>query len=154
MSSGSPRQISGGAGLFMVAQECEAAIDIHAPPGVEHTVIDDLIEQARAAAQATHPRCELQFENLYWATGYSSAADEPLLDPVRQAYQAAGLEWSPEAFRSHSDGSLFHQKGSVPVICGPGRLEVAHTRHEHVSLQETLEAARLYAAMIHSACVA
>jgi len=31
---------------------------------------------------------------------------------------------------------------------------VAHTRHEHVSLQETLEAARLYAAMIHSACVA
>jgi len=149
-----PREIRGGAGLFMVAQECEAAIDIHAPPGVDRAVIDQLIEQARDRAQETHPRCELQFENLYWATGYSSAADEPLLDPVRQAYQAAGLEWSPEAFRSHSDGSLFHQKGSVPVICGPGRLEVAHTRHEHVSLQETLDAARLYAAMIHSACVA
>jgi len=149
-----PREIRGGAGLFMVAQECEAAIDIHAPPGVDQTVIDQLIEAARDLAQATHPRCELQFENLYWATGYASAPDEPLLEPVHRAYQAAGLEWSPEAFRSHSDGSLFHQKGSVPVICGPGRLEVAHTRHEHVSLQETLDAARLYAALIHAACVA
>ena len=118
-----PREIRGGAGLFMVAQECEAAIDIHAPPGVDQTVIDQLIEAARDLAQATHPRCELQFENLYWATGYASAPDEPLLEPVHRAYQAAGLEWSPEAFRSHSDGSLFHQKGSVPVICGPGRLE-------------------------------
>ena len=149
-----PREIPGGAGLFMVPQESEAAIDIHAPPGVGHTVIDRLIEQARDKAQATHPRCELEFENLYWATGYANALDDPLLDPVRQAYHATGLDWSPAAFRSHSDGSLFHQKGSVPVICGPGRLEVAHTRHEHVSLQETCDAARLYAAMIHAACVA
>jgi len=149
-----PREIRGGAGLFMVAQECEAAIDIHAPPGVDRAVIDQLIEQARDRAQETHPRCELQFENLYWATGYSSAEDDPLLDPLRTAYQATGLKWTPEAFRSHSDGSLFHQKGSVPVICGPGRLEVAHTRHEHVSLQETLDATRLYAALIHAACVA
>ncbi len=133
-----PRQIRGGAGLFMVAQQCEAAIDIHAPPGVEQTVIDELIEHARDKAQATHPRCELQFENLYWANGYANAPDEPLLAPLRQAFQATGLDWSPAAFRSHSDGSLFHQKGSIPVICGPGRLEVAHTRHEHVSLQETL----------------
>jgi acetylornithine deacetylase len=150
----SPREIRGGAGLFMVAQQCEAAIDIHAPPGIDQVVIDRLIEQARDRAQATHPRCELQFENAYWATGYANQPDDPLLDPLRRAYHATGLDWAPAAFRSHSDGSLFHQKGSVPVICGPGRLEVAHTRHEHVSLQETLDAARLYAALIHAACVA
>jgi len=150
----SPREIRGGAGLFMVARQCEAAIDIHAPPGVGRIVIDQLIEQARTRAQATHPRCELRFENLYWATGYANAPDDPLLGPLRQAFADAGLDWSPAAFRSHSDGSLFHQKGSVPVICGPGRLEVAHTRHEHVSLQETAAAARLYAALIHAACVA
>ena len=148
-----PREIRGGAGLFMVAQQCEAAIDIHAPPGVDQTVIERLIGGARDNAQATHPRCELQFENLYWANGYAHAPDEPLLGPLQQAFQATGREWSPAAFRSHSDGSLFHQQGSVPVICGPGRLEVAHTRHEHVSLQETLDAARLYAALIHAACV-
>jgi len=31
---------------------------------------------------------------------------------------------------------------------------VAHTRHEHVSLHETQQAARLYAAMIYEACCA
>jgi acetylornithine deacetylase len=149
-----PREIRGGAGLFMVAQECEAAIDIHAPPGVEYTVIEALIGRARDATQATHPRCELQFENLYWAPGYTHSADDPQLCAVQRAFDATGLTWSPAAFRSHSDGSLFHQKGSVPLICGPGRLEVAHTRHEHVSLQETREAARLYAAIIHAVCVA
>jgi acetylornithine deacetylase len=149
-----PRQISGGAGLFMVAQECESAIDIHVPPGVDHTVIDELIEHAREQAQATHLRCELKFENLYWATGYANAEHNPLLRPVREAYRTTGLDWLPSAFRSHSDGSLFHQKGSIPVICGPGHLEVAHTRHEHVSLQETRDAARLYAAMIYATCVA
>ena len=148
-----PREIRGGASLFMVAQECEAAIDIHAPPGMGRDVIDGLIERARDAAQATHQRCELRYENLYWATGYAHATDDPLLEPLRRAYRSAGRSWNPSAFRSHSDGSLFHQQGSVPVICGPGLLEVAHTRHEHVSLQETRDAARLYAALIHAACV-
>ena len=149
----SPRQINGGAGLFMVAQECEAAIDIHAPPGVEDSVIDALIEQARDAARATHPRCELQFEKLYWATGYTNPADDPQLGAVQNAFRATGVDWSPTAFRSHSDGSLFHRKGSIPLICGPGRLEVAHTRHEQVSLRETCEAARLYAAIIEAVCM-
>jgi acetylornithine deacetylase len=148
-----PREIRGGAGLFMVAQQCEAVINIHIPPEIDRAVVDGLIEQARITALSTHPRCELTFENDYWATGYSNAPGNPLLDPLRRAYGSTGMVWTPSAFRSHSDGSLFHQKGSVPVICGPGRLEVAHTRHEHVSLQETCEAARLYAAMIYEACM-
>ena len=137
----------------MVAEQCEAAIDIHAPPGVDNSAIDRLIEEARAKALETHPRCDLQYENLYWATGYANAPEDPMLEPLHRAYVAVGVDWEPTAFRSHSDGSLFHAKGSVPVICGPGRLEVAHTRGEHVSLEETRQAARLYAAMIYEACV-
>lgn len=149
----SPREIRGGAGLFMVAEHCEASVDIHAPPGVAKEAIDQLIERARAQVQATHPRCELTYENLYWATGYANRPEDPLLAPVRRAFVETLTKWEPAAFRSHSDGSLFYQKGSLPIICGPGRLEVAHTRHEHVSLQETQQAARLYAAMIYEACV-
>ena len=147
------REISGGAGLFMVAEACEAAIDIHAPPGVAKEIIDDIIETTRRQALADHPGCELVAENLYWAGGYANAAEDPLLQPLQQAFTGSGIDWTPSAFRSHSDGSLFHHKGSLPVICGPGRLEVAHTRHEHVSLQETYQAARLYAAMIYETCV-
>lgn len=148
-----PREIRGGAGLFMVAEQCEAVIDIHAPPAVEKEAIDRLIDDARAKALATHPRCELAYENLYWASGYANTPEDPLLTPLHHAFDDVELPWQPSAFRSHSDGSMFYQKGSVPVICGPGRLEVAHTRGEHVSLEETRQAARIYAAMIYEACV-
>jgi acetylornithine deacetylase/succinyl-diaminopimelate desuccinylase-like protein len=41
----------------------------------------------------------------------------------------------------------------VTVLCGPGALEVAHTRHEHVSIDEVVRAARLYAAIICETCL-
>ena len=147
------REINGGAGHFMVAEQCEAVINIHAPPDMSIAIIEELIDETRIKALETHPGCELEFENLFWAEGYSNEREHPLLMPLNRAYSSAGLEWHPTAFRSHSDGNLFHQKGSITVICGPGRLEVAHTRGEHVSLDETLQAARLYAAMIYAACV-
>lgn len=148
-----PREIRGGAGQFMVAEQCEAAIDIHAPPGVGKREVDNIMEEAMINVQPTHPRCELKYENLYWAAAYANTPDNPILKPVREAFRLTENQWSPAAFRSHSDGSLFQQKGSVPLLCGPGRLEVAHTRHEHVSLEETRRAARLYAAILYEACV-
>ena len=150
---GQTREIRGGAGLFMVAEQCEAELDIHAPPGIPVNTIHQLIDESRNKALDTHPDCALEHENLYWAPGYIHPAEEPLLTPLRRAFEAARLDWRPEAFRSHSDGNLFYQKGSVPVICGPGKLEVAHTRAEHVSLRETFQAAHLYTALIYEACV-
>lgn len=148
-----PREIRGGGELFVVADQCEAAIDFHVPPGVEDHAVSDLVEAARQRTLATHPGCRLEFENLFWAPGYANAPDNPTLVPLRTAYEEVGLHWSPVPFRSHSDGSLFYQQGAMPVICGPGRLEVAHTRKEHVSIEEVQRAARLYAAMIYQACV-
>jgi acetylornithine deacetylase len=149
-----PRQITGGADLFVVAEHCEAALDVHVPPGVGREPVGELIERARRQALATHAGCTLEFEEVHWAPGYANEPDAAALEPLRRAYAQIGLPWSPLAFRSHSDGSLFYQRGSVPLICGPGRLEVAHTRGEHVSLTEVKRAARLYAAMFYEACVA
>lgn len=148
-----PREIRGGADQFVVAEDCEAAIDIHVPPGIDKAEIDQLIEDAMAKAQATHSGCKLEFENVFWGPGYANAVDHPVLTPLRESFRQLDLDWEPVAFRSHSDGSLFHQSGAVPVICGPGRLEVAHTRGEHVSLEEVHQAVRLYASMIYEACV-
>lgn len=148
-----PREIRGGGELFVVADECEAAIDFHVPPGISAERVGALVESARAQAADTHPACRLEFENVFWAPGYANAPDDPTLAPLGRAYDELQLPWKPAPFRSHSDGSLFYQQGAMPVICGPGRLEVAHTRKEHVSIAEVQRAARLYAAMIYEACV-
>lgn len=149
-----PREITGGADLFVVARRCEADIDVHAAPGFGADDVARLIEAARARALLSHPRCALACEPTFAADGYALSPDDQALGPLRRAYRHMEMDWGPGDFPSHSDAILFYEKGSRPVICGPGRLEAAHTRREHVSLSEVERAARLYAALIFEACVA
>jgi acetylornithine deacetylase len=147
-----PRQISGGGDLFIVADSCSAGIDVHLGPRFEHDEVIALLDRARAQTLSSHPECRLSFEQTYYAPAYRLQVDDPRLRPLETAFEAAGMQWEPAVFRSHSDGNMFRQRGAMPVICGPGKLEVAHTRQEHVDLDEVHRAARLYAAMIVAAC--
>jgi acetylornithine deacetylase len=147
-----PRAISGGGDLFIVAEHCTAGVDVHLGPRIEHDEVIGLLDAARAEVVENHPDCQLSFEQTFYAPAYRLKADDPRLRPLEEAFEMADMEWKPSAFRSHSDGNMFRQRGALPVICGPGKLEVAHTRHEHVDLSELHQAARLYAAMIVAAC--
>lgn len=147
-----PREIRGGGSLFVVAPECEAALDIHTAPGVGADEVARLVETARQTAAAGHPDCGFEPEAIYAADGYGVGPGDHRIGPLKRAFEAAGIGWHPGAFRSHSDGNMFHAAGAAPIICGPGKLEVAHTRDEHVSLAETALAARLYARLLWEAC--
>lgn len=149
-----PRTITGGAGSFVVADSCEALLDVHVPPQTDPAEIARLLSEAQTRALIKNPNGDFQFEELFWAPGFAVDSEQTVLDPLRRAFDQAGRVWNLGVFRSHSDASSVHAKGSVPLVCGPGRLEVAHTRHEHVELQQVRDAARLYAAMIHEACIA
>lgn len=148
-----PREILGGADLFVSAEHCEALLDVHLPPDVDQQPVLQLIDQARAAVQATHPQCRFECEELFWAHGYELNPHEMVFASLERAYRAVDLPWRPGLFRSHSDANLLHDLGMRPVICGPGNLAVAHTRDEHISLSEVERAAGLYAAMFYEACV-
>jgi acetylornithine deacetylase len=141
------REINGGESRFVIADRCSALLDVHLPPGNERTQIEAALEKARTATLAGNERTHLDWHLAYWAAGYALDAVDPRLAPIAPAFAACGLPFEPAIFRSHSDGSLFHEAGSAPVVCGPGRLEVAHTKRDQVSLAETLSAARLYAAL-------
>ena len=149
-----PREINGGAGVFVVADSCEALLDVHVPPTTTRTDVEELLAHARRRAQEKNRGTDLQYEELFWAPGFSIDPDAPQFEPIRAAFAAQGLAWTPGVFRSHSDASIFNTDSSVAMVCGPGRLEVAHTRHEHVELAQVRDAARLYAAMFHAACIA
>lgn len=146
------REIEGGGDLFVVPAHCAAVVDIHAAPGIRERDVARLLDRARASAGADHPGCAFDHDSLFSAEGFDATATEERLAPLVRAFERSGTAWSVEPFRSHSDAPLFREAGSTPVICGPGRLEVAHTRREHVSLREVRRAARIYAAMICEAC--
>lgn len=145
------REISGGTGLFIVPDACEAVLDIHLPPdtGPEHVLAR--VEEVRDRV-AAEEGVRLSYERLHWSMGYAQPREDPLLAPLLRAFSSVGLDFAPSAFRSHSDGNLLYRRGVKPVICGPGELELAHRREERVSLAEVQRAARLYAALFLEAC--
>ncbi|TVR58570.1 MAG: M20 family peptidase [Spirochaetaceae bacterium] len=148
-----PREITGGAGVFVVADSCEALLDVHVPPTTTRTEVEEMLGEARQRAQAKNRGTDLQYEELFWAPGFSIEPSAPQFAPIRAAYETQNASWVPGVFRSHSDASIFNTDNSVAMVCGPGKLEVAHTRHEHVELAQVRDAARLYAAMFHAACI-
>ncbi len=147
-----PREIRGGGSLFVIAEHCESDLDMHLGPNVDHPAVLAAIERARCTALETHRECSLEYEQVYFAPAYAIKAEDERLNPLRRAFESSGVEWAPTAFRSHSDGNMFFQEGVLPIVCGPGQLEVAHTRHEHVHFSQVEDAAKLYAALIYEVC--
>jgi acetylornithine deacetylase len=149
----SVRDIRGGSKMFVVADSCEAVLNVHLRPDLAPEVVELLAHETAGDDDGI----ELTQERLHWDAGYpepSGEAQRQRLAPLERAFGAIGRPWAPIAFRSHSDASIFGRRSTPPVICGPGALEVAHSRHEHVVLDEVLDAARLYAALFYEACVA
>ena len=149
-----PSEIHGGEPSFVVAENCEALIDFHIPPHVDREPVAELIDKTRADVLETHREVELAYKELSWAPGFIHDHDEDeRLIPLRNAFERIGKKWRPSVFRSHSDANLFHPTGTLPIICGPGDLRVAHGRGENISIAEVERAAHLYGAIIYEACV-
>jgi acetylornithine deacetylase len=148
-----PREIQGGSTLFVVPAACQAMLDVHWRPEVDPAAVGAAIERARLAASGDHPQCRLEAAATFTSTGYENNPADPLLAPLWRALARAGLGREPGVFRSHSDAAVFQRAGSLAVVCGPGRLEMAHSPEEMVSLAQVERAAKLYAALAWEALV-
>jgi acetylornithine deacetylase len=142
-----PREIQGGSTLFVVPAACQAMLDVHWSPGIDPAAVVAALERARLAASRDHPLCRLEAAATFTSMGYENPPEHPLLAPLWRAFAGAGLPPVPWVFRSHSDAAVFQRSGALAVVCGPGRLEMAHSPEEWVSLAQVEEAARLYAAL-------
>ncbi len=146
------RLIRGGDTLFVVADRCDAMLDVHWAPAVDPAEVLQRIDDSREAAQWGHPGCQLNCEVLFQAAAFANSGDDPRLAAMRAAFQQQDLQWVPGVFPSHSDAGLFTDRGSLTVVCGPGALSAAHAPGESVLLSEVATAARLYAATAALAC--
>lgn len=142
-----PREIQGGSTLFVVPAACLAMLDLHWRPDVDPAAVVAALDRARLAASRDHPLCRLEAEATFTSSGYENDPGNPLLAPLWRALERTGLGLEPSVFRSHSDAAIFQRTGAVAVVCGPGRLEMAHSPEEMVSLAQVGRAARLYAAL-------
>ncbi|MFO7576645.1 MAG: M20/M25/M40 family metallo-hydrolase [Pelovirga sp.] len=141
------REMSSSRAGFVVPDRCEAMIDLHLSPDVSPGVIRAAMEKTLDQARQTIKGLDLEVSFDFEAAGYQLDPLHRTVDVLEEVYQRLNLPLSFVPFRSHSDGNLFHQAGSSPLILGPGSLETAHTAEEQTSLVQVEGAARIYAAL-------
>jgi acetylornithine deacetylase len=132
---------------FVVPDRCEALIDLHLSPSVNPGEIRRELEAIFDLARNTIKGLDLEASFDFEAGGYQLEVENRLMAVLEEAYPRLNLPLAFVPFRSHSDGNLFYQAGSMPLILGPGSLETAHTAEEQTSLAEVEAAARIYAAL-------
>ncbi|UCC16870.1 MAG: M20/M25/M40 family metallo-hydrolase [Dehalococcoidales bacterium] len=129
---------------FIVADICEAWLDLHLPPDSKidtlKTELQQLIEDMKA--ELPELNADLRFEDTY--SGYRISQERPVVETLRKVYEGLSMPWEFQDFRSHSDGNILWSAGVNPIILGPGLLEAAHTPEEAVSFENVVQAAEVY----------
>jgi acetylornithine deacetylase len=141
------REMSSSRAGFVVPDRCDTMIDLHLSPEVNPAEVRQELETVLAEARRTIKDLDLEVDFAYESEGYQLEPEDRLISVLEDVYPRLNLPLEFVPFRSHSDGNLFYQAGSKPVIIGPGSLETAHTAEEQTSLAEVEAAARVYAAL-------
>jgi acetylornithine deacetylase len=141
------REMSSSRAGFVVPDRCEALIDLHLSPRVNPGAIRRALEAVFDRARNTIKGLDLEANFDFEAGGYQLEVENRLGAVLEEVCPRLNLPLEFVPFRSHSDGNLFYQAGSRPLILGPGSLETAHTAEEQTSLAEVEAAARIYAAL-------
>jgi len=141
------REMSSARAGFVVPDRCEAMIDLHLSPLLDPGEVRRELEKIMVQARKTIKDLDLEASFEFEASGYQLELQNWLVEVLEEVCPRLNLPLDFVPFRSHSDGNLFFQAGSKPVIIGPGSLEVAHTAEEQTSLAEVEAAARIYAAL-------
>ena len=141
------REMSSSRAGFVVPDRCDTLIDLHLAPEVEPSRVRRDIEKVLAKARRTIKDLDLEVSFDYEAAGYQLELSGRIVRVLEEICPRLNLPLQFVPFRSHSDGNLFFQAGSQPVILGPGSLETAHTAEEQTSLAEVELAARVYTAL-------
>lgn len=141
------REMSSSRAGFVVPDRCETMIDLHLSPDVDPAEVRQELENCLDKARRTIKGLNLEIDFAFESGGYQLELDKRLVAVLEDTYLRLNLPLTMVPFRSHSDGNLFYQAGSKPLILGPGSLETAHTADEQTSLAEVEAAARVYVAL-------
>jgi len=141
------REMSSSRAGFVVPDRCDTWIDLHLSPDIDPAAVRTELEKALTIARKTIKGLSLEASFEFESGGYELQPNNPLMETLENIFPRLNLPLEFVPFRSHSDGNLFYQAGSQPLILGPGSLETAHTAEEQTSLAEVEAAARIYAAL-------
>lgn len=142
------RDLSSSRAGFAVPERCTAWLDIHLPPAAPIGEIASELEEVAIHEDQGSPDFSgsVRFANIH--SGYELPEKGIVVDALKKVYGGHELEWTSQAFHSHSDANLLWAAGTKPILLGPGALEKAHSPEESVSFAQVLAASQIYADLI------
>jgi len=160
-----PAVIKGGRTPAHVADECSLWYTIHFLPDEKlEEVTEEIVSYLNNLFNAdpwlkkNRPELVIGGTSMLRDRGETFPASEVLKDnPEVQLLfsvfrKVLGREAESIIWPSVSDSGWFAEAGVPVVICGPGRLEEAHSTNEKIEIQGLLEAVKLYAGLIIEFC--
>lgn len=142
-------RIHGGSAINIVPDRCVLDLGFRPPPGHDHR---DVWRTLRARVEAlrlpegTHASVQLGRVTPSMRTAAHTPLERVLLPHV---------EPHPTAAAAYAtDGGNLALLGAEPLICGPGRIEVAHQADEYVSEADLARAVRLVQTVVRAHCCA
>ena len=129
---------------FAVPERCEAWLDVHVPPHLAMGEILSEIEETFHRDGDIPTEVQADFKCRTIDAGYEIPEKGPVVSALRSIYEAGGIPWAPNGFRSHSDANQLWASGVKSIVLGPGELSQAHTEDESVSFAQVCQAAEIY----------
>ncbi|WP_458862040.1 M20 family metallopeptidase [Acidaminobacterium chupaoyuni] len=137
--------IHGGTKYNMVADHCEAEVDVRVPIGVTYEQVKSKVDQIIS---------ENHFEGISieyrgGKTGnYVSINDPITVSAKRCAKEIMGVDLIMAYQWASSDTRYFRERGISTIQYGPSNSEGIHTYNETVDVKDCVNAAKMYAGMI------
>ena len=132
----------------MVPDRCEILVDRRLIPGESEDTALQEIESALEELRHAHPSLKVRIDRQIETTGGASQTDhkEPIVQLASQAvFDILGRQSELGGLPVACDMTHLVQAGIPTIILGPGDIATAHTRNEHVKIEEVADAARIYA---------
>ncbi len=130
----------------------EFTCDARLLPGHDPVALFDRID-ALGARLAGELGIELRIDRARANPAMALPAESKLRDAAMEASKSLGLNPTPQAKPTNTEGGVFVSAGLEAIVFGPGRSTGnAHTANEWQSLSQIHEASRWYSQLIRNLC--
>jgi len=148
-------KIMGGTQPSTVAGECIIQIDRRWIPGEKYkdvveeyqSIIDNLHKEDPTFKATLKVMDESVMEDGFVHEAMETQIDDPIVNTICHITKViTGNTCKRTAFLAWSDGGLINSYGNIPtVVFGPGSLESAHSKDEHIAVNDIIPATMIYA---------
>jgi acetylornithine deacetylase/succinyl-diaminopimelate desuccinylase len=167
LSTLTPVVIGGGGRADTVPDECKVKLNCRYLPSIDLSLVENYIQAVARDACSLFDGSDFTVRTetkqvpwsyaeslLFTGSPFQTAMDSVIVECLSKSVQKVTGE-PPNYFGAGfwSDAGLFGGLHGIPtVLCGPGRIEVAHGYAEYIEPAQILTAAKIYALMVLQLC--